>query len=231
MKNQIKEIFGAEQITLTDRQCEQFSTFSDFLVEYNKKVNLTAITEPREIIIKHFLDSVLPIIYVDEVKNIADIGSGAGFPGVPMAIYRPNTKVVLIEANGKKVTFLNELIRKLDLKNVSVIVGRAEDLSRGELRESFEIVTARAFAPFAQLVEYTMPFLELAGSLLVMKGGSEIYEDSAAAVEALGGDLEAMLEYELPGGDERRLFVIEKLSRTPKKYPRSNALIKKSPIR
>jgi 16S rRNA (guanine527-N7)-methyltransferase len=227
----IERFFIDANINVNQKQMEQFSTFSDFLIEYNQKVNLTAITDPKEIIIKHFCDSIIPIDLVDDVESIADIGSGAGFPGVPMAIVRPDTPVTLIESNGKKVAFLRALIDKLGLKNVTVVQGRAEDLARGELREHFEIVTARAFAPFAQLVEYTMPFLRIHGELLVMKGPSERYEPAASAVEALGGDLEAMIEYDLPGGDSRRVFIIEKHIATPKKYPRSNALIKKNPIR
>jgi 16S rRNA (guanine527-N7)-methyltransferase len=228
----LEEVFKTQNIILSKSELKQFSTYSDFLQEYNQKVNLTAITDPEEIAVKHFLDSVLPLTFLsEEAESLLDVGSGAGFPGVPMAIMNPKTRVTLLEANGKKITFLHELIAKLELKNVKIVAGRSEDLARGELRESFEIVTARAFAPFSQLAEYTMPFVKPGGNLLVMKGSSESYEDGAAAIEELGGDLEDYVEYTLPNGDTRRLFIIEKISKTPRKYPRSNALIKKSPLR
>jgi 16S rRNA (guanine527-N7)-methyltransferase len=228
----IDEVFKTQKIILSKTELKQFSTYSTFLREYNEKVNLTAITDPEEIAVKHFLDSVLPLTFLPEdAENLLDVGSGAGFPGVPMAIMNPKTKVTLLEANGKKITFLNELIAKLELQNVKIIQARSEDLANGPLRESFEIVTARAFAPFAQLAEYTMPYVKPGGNLLVMKGSSESYEDGASAIEELGGDLEDYIEYTLPNGDTRRLFIIEKISKTPRKYPRSNALIKKSPLR
>ncbi|MDR0943043.1 MAG: 16S rRNA (guanine(527)-N(7))-methyltransferase RsmG [Ruminococcus sp.] len=228
----IDEVFKTQKIILSKTELKQFSTYSTFLREYNEKVNLTAITDPEEIAVKHFLDSVLPLTFIaEDAENLLDIGTGAGFPGVPMAIMNPKTRVTLLEANGKKIAFLNELVSRLSLPNVTVLSGRAEDLAAGPLRESFEIVTARAFAPFSQLVEYTMPFVSPGGNLLVMKGSSETYEDGASAVEALGGDLEDFVEYTLPNGDMRRLFIIEKISKTPRKYPRSNALIKKSPLK
>jgi 16S rRNA (guanine527-N7)-methyltransferase len=148
-----------------------------------------------------------------------------------MAIMRPESKVTLIEANGKKITFLQELIAKLQLENVKTVQGRSEDLARGELREAFEVVTARAVAALPALAEYCLPFVKEGGIFIALKGGSEKYEDGAAAVEELGGDLEDFAEYTLPGGDLRRIFIIEKISKTPKKYPRSNALIKKTPLR
>jgi 16S rRNA (guanine527-N7)-methyltransferase len=227
-----KTIFGEHELDLTKVQFEQFSLYREFLAEYNEKVNLTAITEPQAVWIKHFLDSALPLKYVSLQggETLLDIGTGAGFPGLPMAIMHPDLRVTLMDANGKKITFLNELTEKLNRispLNITIVKGRAEDLARGELRGKFDIVTARAVANLSALAEYTLPYAKIDGRFLALKGSSETYEEGAAMVEELGGDLEDFVEYSLQGNEIRRLFIIEKIDITPKKYPRSNALIRK----
>ncbi|MDR0987640.1 MAG: 16S rRNA (guanine(527)-N(7))-methyltransferase RsmG [Ruminococcus sp.] len=227
-----KEAFAEFNINLTEKQFEAFSLYAEFLREYNEKVNLTAITEPEEILVKHFLDSVIPLSYTEFESGftLLDIGTGAGFPGLPMAIMHPELKLTLMDANGKKITFLTELtekLRKVIPLDVKIIKARAEDFARGELRGSFDIVTARAVAGLEILAEYAMPYVKIGGVFLAPKGGSESYEDGASMVEELGGDLADFVEYNL-NGDLRRLFVIEKIDITPKKYPRSNAVIKKA---
>jgi 16S rRNA (guanine527-N7)-methyltransferase len=234
--------FAEYELTLTEAQYKQFEIYAQFLCEYNEKVNLTAITTPEGIAVKHFLDSVIPLTYIEitDSMTIADIGTGAGFPGVPMVIMNPGLKLTLIESNGKRAAFLHELCGKLGIA-ADIIQARSEDCARGEaaiygtekkrvLRAAFDIVTARAVAPLPQLAEYCMPFTKEGGVFLALKGSSESYESGAAAVEELGGDLEDFAEYTLPTGEVRRLFIIEKTSLTPKKYPRSNALIKKKPL-
>jgi 16S rRNA (guanine527-N7)-methyltransferase len=226
------EIFGEFHIKLNEKEYEAFSVYAAFLREYNEKVNLTAITEPRDIMVKHFLDSVIPLSYTEFEAGytLLDIGTGAGFPGLPMAILHPELKLTLMDANGKKITFLTELAEKLAKiipLDVKIVKARAEDHARGELRASFDIVTARAVAPLAVLAEYAMPYVKTEGVFLALKGASESYEDGAVMVEELGGDLADFAEYVLPGGDLRRVFIIEKIGITPKKYPRSNAVIKK----
>jgi 16S rRNA (guanine527-N7)-methyltransferase len=234
--------FAEYDLTLTESQYALFDIYAQFLCEYNEKVNLTAITTPEGIAVKHFLDSVIPLAYIEvtDGMTIADIGTGAGFPGVPMVIMNPGLRLTLIESNGKRAAFLHELSGKLGIP-FEIIKARSEDCARGEadvfgtekkrvLRAAFDIVTARAVAPLPQLAEYCMPFLKEGGVFLALKGSSEIYESGAAAVEELGGDLEDFAEYTLPTGEVRRLFVIEKTSITPKKYPRSNALIKKKAL-
>jgi 16S rRNA (guanine527-N7)-methyltransferase len=226
------ETFGAFSINLTEKEYEAFEVYAAFLAEYNEKVNLTAITEPRDIMVKHFLDSVIPLTYADFEPGytLLDIGTGAGFPGLPMAIMHPELKLTLMDANGKKITFLTELAAKLAKiipLDVKIVKARAEDHARGELRAAFDIVTARAVAPLAILAEYAMPYVKIGGVFLALKGASEAFEDGAAMVEELGGDLADFAEYNLTDGDLRRVFIIEKLGITPKKYPRANAVIKK----
>ncbi|MDR0904255.1 MAG: 16S rRNA (guanine(527)-N(7))-methyltransferase RsmG [Ruminococcus sp.] len=233
-----QKIFAEFEINLTETEYAAFLTYAEFMVEYNKKVNLTAITEPHDILVKHFLDSVIPLTYIEFEPGftLLDIGTGAGFPGVPMAIMHPELSLTLMDANGKKITFLTELCEKLRDTiplNVKIVKGRAEDCARGELRAAFDIVTARAVAPLSQLAEYAMPYAKIGGTFLALKGASESYEQGAAMVEELGGDLADFVEYNLSGGDLRRLFIIEKIDITPKKYPRSNAQItaRKAPRR
>jgi 16S rRNA (guanine527-N7)-methyltransferase len=227
-----KEMFGGFNIKLTEKEYNALDLYAAFLREYNEKVNLTAITEPEEMLVKHFLDSIIPLSYTEFEPGftLLDIGTGAGFPGLPMAIMHPELKLTLMDANGKKITFLTELaakLREIIPLDVKIIKARAEDHARGELRAAFDIVTARAVAPLSVLAEYAMPYVKSGGAFLALKGASESFEDGAEMVEELGGDLADFAEYSLPGGDLRRVFIIEKIDITPKKYPRSNAVIKK----
>ncbi|MDR0975083.1 MAG: 16S rRNA (guanine(527)-N(7))-methyltransferase RsmG [Ruminococcus sp.] len=247
--NIAKEIFLKYDLKLTEKQYEAFDIYAEFMAEYNEKVNLTAITKPYDILVKHFLDSAIPLTYLEfeDGYSLLDIGTGAGFPGLPMAIMFPKLKLTLMDANGKKITFLKELtekIRRILPIEVTIIQARAEDFARGDLRASFDIVTARAVAPLAVLSEYALPYVKVGGVFLALKGASESYEQGAEITEELGGDLADFAEYflpvnentvggtaETPGetpGDLRRLFIIEKTNITPKKYPRSNAQIKKA---
>jgi 16S rRNA (guanine527-N7)-methyltransferase len=241
----MRDMFSEYDLTLTETAYRQFVIYKDFLIAYNTKVNLTAITDPADIAVKHFLDSCIPLSYIDITpgQTLADIGTGAGFPGVPMAILHPELSLTLIESNGKRVVFLAELMEKLSAVspiNAEIVQSRSEDCARGEhgangvrtvLRAHFDIVTARAVAALPALAEYCMPFLKIGGVFLVPKGSSEVFETGAAAVEELGGELSDFQEYALPGGDVRRLFIIEKTGVTPKKYPRANTLIKKNPLK
>jgi len=215
-------------------QKEKFDIYSSFLREYNEKVNLTAITDPKEIEEKHFLDSILPLDYIDIPKgsSLIDVGTGAGFPGLPIKIAREDIKLTLLDSLDKRLTFLKELSNKLDLENEFVHT-RAEiggiDL---KLREKFDFVTSRAVATLPVLCEYCLPYVKLGGTFFALKGPNmeEELEKSKNAINILGGTLEKVINYNLPSGDKRTLVVIKKIANTPKKYPRQRIKLNEKPL-
>lgn len=213
--------------------------YSQMLVETNQNVNLTAITDPVSVAEKHFLDSfslmLLPQIQSMPVDiKIADIGTGGGFPGIPLKVVHPAWSVLLIDSLEKRVRFLNTVIERLALQEIKAIHGRAEELGhKQEYREQFDLVTARAVAKLAVLLELTLPFVKVGGIVVAMKG-SELKEEiaeSKKALDILGGKLEAVHHLQLPkGGDERNLVVVKKVQRTPKNYPRNPGVPSRRPI-
>ena len=201
-------------------------------MEYNQKVNLTAITEHRDIYIKHFLDSLMPLIYVDipQGATLIDVGTGAGFPSVPIKLYRPDIKLTLLDSLNKRIVFLESLCSKLKI-DVECVHGRAEDFGKDDCyRERFDFATARAVANLQMLSEYCIPFVKVGGSFIAMKGLSEDIEASNNAIRTLGGKLINDATYTIPPEDNRRIIVIEKISNTPKKYPRISGKIKSKPL-
>jgi len=220
-----------DYFVLTPEQEEKFAKFESLLLEWNEKFNLTAILDHDEITEKHFIDSLLATNFV-ELKHgrLLDIGSGAGFPGIPLAIYLPKLKITLLESNGKKVTFLNEVVKQLNLENVTVINGRAEDLKN---REYYDFVTARAVKALNILMELTIPFVKVHGALIAYKGrdaDAEIIE-AKSAFKKLNCKLKNSFAYELPKTkDNRKLLVIIKEKATLKKYPRNYSEISKQPL-
>lgn len=224
-------------IHLNEKQILQFMQYKDILLEWNKKINLTAITEEKEIIIKHFVDSIsiMKAIYQEGDFSVIDVGSGAGFPGIPLKIISKETcDFTLLDSLNKRIHFLNETINLLGLKNVNCIHGRAEDIGQDEnYREKFDYCVSRAVANLAVLSEYCLPFVKIGGYFIASKG-SEIKQELEGAQEAillLGGKIERIQKVPIPNSDiVHSLIVISKIKNTPSKYPRKAGKINKNPI-
>lgn len=225
-------------ILLTNEQKEQFMKYYELLVEWNSFMNLTAITEFDEVLKKHFVDSVSLIKAYPEIQTkklqLIDVGTGAGFPGIPLKIVFPQLKITLLDSLNKRVSFLNEVISKLGLTQIEAIHGRAEDFAKvGQLREIFDLCVSRAVANLSTLSEYCLPFVKTGGFFISYKSEKVIEEMKAAnhAIQVLGGVVEKQVEFKLPSSDiYRNLFVIKKTNQTPKKYPRKAGLPAKEPI-
>ncbi len=205
--------------------------YSALMIEYNKKINLTRILDTEDIEDKHFIDC-LTVVYDERMTGkVCDVGSGAGFPGLVAAIARPELQVTLLEPTGKRCVFLSEVAKELQLSNITVLNGRAEDIAHNpQYRESFDTVTARAVAALPTLLEYCLPLCKTGGHVLAMKGTTESTADGRRAAKILGADAGKTVQYTLPRGDERALFVYEKVSKTPKEYPRNGGRISKAPL-
>lgn len=233
-QNQLIAAAKAFDLPLTQEQAAQFSTYAETLVEWNKVMNLTAITDPQEIIVKHFLDSLLLFraCSLPENASLIDVGTGAGFPGLPAKIYRPDLRVTLLDSLQKRLNFLEAVCEKTGAE-AKRIHARAEDAGREPaLRESYAAACARAVAALPVLCEYCLPFVRVGGCFIAMKGPGLEEELQAAdrAIRTLGGKLESTAAFTLPDGSERRIAVIRKIAPTPKAYPRPAAKIKKSPL-
>lgn len=223
--------FSSLGLELTHEQYEKFEKYSEFLVEYNKKINLTAITDPEDILIKHFADSLLILKYVDIPQNstIIDVGTGAGFPSVPLKILRNDIKITLLDSLSKRITFLEQLCELLEV-DAEFIHGRAEDKAKmSEYREKFDFAVARAVADLAVLSEYCIPFVKVGGAFLSMKGPKEEPSDASNAITILGGEIFCVHEYKLKS-DLRKIVEIKKISQTPTKYPRNSSQIKRKSL-
>ena len=204
------------------------------MLEENEKVNLTAITEPKQIILKHFVDSLTIYKHIGKDKKIIDVGTGAGFPGIPIKIVEKNTEMVLLDSLNKRINFLDSIIRENDLKKTYTIHARAEDAGQNkELREKFDYALSRAVAPLNILMEYMMPFVKVGGKCICMKG-AEIKEEikqAQYAINLLGGEIVTEEEFYLSGEENKRnIIIIEKRKETPKKFPRRAGIPKKEPI-
>jgi len=228
---------GAEElgIKLTGSQLELFERYYKELVEWNKKLNLTTITEYKEVQLKHFLDSVSVLLAgIPQAASIIDVGSGAGLPGLPLKIARPDVRLTLLESTAKKVDFLNHLKQTLNLNDVEVVCARAEEAARKEAyREQFDIALSRALAPLAVLAELTLPFLKIGGWLIAQKKGDidEEIKETARAIQILGGNLLEIKPISLKGlEDDRCLVIVDKIGATPEKYPRRPGMPAKRPI-
>lgn len=222
-------------IEFDDKQLNQFYKYMLLLIEWNEKINLTAITEPEEIILKHFIDSLTINKYIEQNRSIADVGTGAGFPGIPLKIYRPDLKVTLVDSLNKRINFLNEVIYKLNLKDINTVHSRIEDFGKDKkYREKFDYVTARAVANLATLSEYLIPISKIEGKCICMKGNDikEEIDCSKNAINLLGGKVDKIDRFELPNSDiSRNIIIIDKIKNTPNKYPRKAGLPSKEPLK
>ena len=226
---------GEAGLFFSERQLWQFERYFEMLIETNKVMNLTAITDPEEVAVKHVIDSLL--VYDQKVfpgKSLADVGTGAGFPGIPLKIYCPSLKVVLLDSLSKRLRFLENCISELCLEDISCVHLRAEDAGRNKAhREQYDIVTARAVARLAVLAEYCLPLVKVGGSFLALKGSKykEEVEEASKAFVLLGGEIKSAVEVRLPGLDDGRAIVrIVKKRPTPANYPRKAGLPEKQPL-
>ena len=225
--------FGIE---LTQQQKEQFVRYYEILVERNQVMNLTAITEFEEVLVKHFVDSlaVSGVVDVDNVSRVIDIGTGAGFPGIPLKIVYPHLEITLLDSLRKRIGFLNEIVDNLGLKNVETIHGRAEEYAKQkEYREIYDLCVSRAVANLSTLSEYCLPYVKVQGYFVPYKSGKieEELHDSEKALRILGGRLENVHKFELGDAEMgRSLVIIKKEKSTPKKYPRKAGMPSKEPL-
>lgn len=231
---QFKKDLDELHILLSDAQFDQFFTYYEMLIEKNKVMNLTAITKFDEVIKKHFIDS-LSLVKVFDLSgelSLLDVGTGAGFPGIPLKIAFPDLRVTLLDSLQKRVGFLNEVIEELSLDNVEALHGRAEDFAKpGLLRECFDLCVSRAVANLSTLSEYCLPYVKVGGSFISYKTDAGETEQAKRAIEILGGDLREQKAFTLPDSDiHRNLIVIEKCRPTPNQYPRKAGTANKKPL-
>lgn len=230
--DRMSEMFSDFGLSLNEEMYGKFDAYAELLVSWNEKINLTAITDPAGITEKHFLDSLA--LFKDDIipqnSSVIDVGTGAGFPGIPMKIYRNDLKVTLLDSLNKRISFLSEISDKLGIK-LTCIHSRAEDgAKKAELREQFDVATARAVAPLPILCEYCLPYVKIGGKFIALKGPNENAKDSFTAYRTLGAEIEDVREYELPCGDKRQIIIYSKVKETPKKYPRNPSQIDKKPL-
>ncbi len=223
--------FGVE---ITPTVADKLDIYAEFLVEYNENVNLTAITDPEGIAIKHFADSLVPFAEIEHSGlSVIDVGTGAGFPSVPLKTYDESIKLTLLDSLNKRIVFLQKLCEKMGLKDVKFVHGRAEEVGRKpEFREKYDIATARAVASLRELAEYCLPFVKVGGIFVSLKGGdceAEI-DEAKNAIKLLGGKIIDVKKYKLSDDASRSVIIIQKVSQTPPKYPRQSAKIAKSPL-
>ena len=226
MNNKEKLINDAKEIgvLLSEFHVKQFETFQNLLLEWNEKINLTAITDEEDIITKHFIDSLYCTKYINPQDKVIDVGTGAGFPGIPIKIVSHETDVTLLDSLNKRIIYLNNVIDELKLEKIVAIHGRAEELGvKPEFREKYDVVTARAVANMKVLSEYCLPFVKVGGKFVCMKGSEykDELENAKSHIGNLGGKIVEIEEIILPGTDIKHvIIVVEKIKETPKTFPR-----------
>lgn len=229
-----KQKLNEFDIKINDEQIKSFEKYMNLLLEWNEKINLTAITQPEEIKLKHFVDSLTVLKYINDDDKVIDIGTGAGFPGIPLKIMNKNTKITLLDSLNKRINFLNIVIEKLDLSNIQAIHGRAEEIARNKFyREKYDVAVSRAVANLSTLTEYMLPFVKIGGKCICMKGANvnEELERAQNAIKKLGGEIERVDNFYLSDNDnERNIIVIKKVKETNPKYPRKAGTPSKEPL-
>ena len=222
-------------IRFSVEQIDKFYKYMNLLIEWNEKINLTAIIEPSEIILKHFIDSITILKELKDGSTVVDVGTGAGFPGIPLSIMNSTLKITLVDSLNKRLIFLQEVIKELKLENVELIHSRAEEFGQNKkYREKFDISTSRAVANLSTLSEYLLPLVKVNGKVISMKAGNAQEEINTAqkAIKTLGGKIEHIEEFNLPSSDIcRTIIVIDKIKETPGKYPRKPGTPTKEPIK
>ena len=237
MECMLKDRLEALDIVLDQEQINQFDEYYEILVEWNKVMNLTGITEYQEVVEKHFLDSlsIVKVMDMDQVERVIDVGTGAGFPGIPLKIAFPKLDIVLLDSLNKRIRFLDHVIEELGLEGIRTIHGRAEDFARdGKYRERFDLCVSRAVANLSSLSEYCLPYVKVGGRFVSYKSGDieEEVNDASKAIALLGGKKERIEKFQLPDTDIQRSFVvIEKTKNTQKRYPRKAGMPTKVPLK
>lgn len=223
------------QLNVNDEVLNKFWVYMTNLLERNEKINLTAITDEDDMILKHFIDSLTILEYIPEKSNVIDVGTGAGFPGIPLKIVREDINMTLMDSLNKRITFLNEIINKLGLKKINAIHSRAEELAKiPEHREKYDIAVSRAVANLSTLSEYMIPFVKVGGKCICMKGSNieEELKTAKNAIKELGGEIEKVINFKLPDSDnERNIIIIKKVRNTKSKYPRKAGMPSKEPLK
>lgn len=233
----LKDACEKENLAFNEETYNKFIVYKELIKEWNQKINLTAITEDEEIIKKHFIDSIkiFEFPYVKKAKSVIDIGTGGGFPGIPMKIVNPESKMVLLDSLNKRINFLNLVIKELNLSNIETIHGRAEDFAQDdEYREKFDLAVSRAVANTTVLLELCLPYVKVGGYFVALKGPAidEEIKDAANALKVLGGKIEEIIEVNITGSDlKHNLLVVKKIKGTPNKYPRKAGMVTKNPIK
>lgn len=229
--NLLKEI----NVNIDVRQVERFYRYMQLLLEWNQKINLTTLTEEDDIVLKHFVDSLTVLKYIENNKTIVDVGTGAGFPGIPIALMNKNNKITLVDSLNKRINFLNEVKREIDIENIETVHSRAEDFGQNkEYREKFDISISRAVANLSTLVEYLIPLVKVGGRIICMKGSDveEEINNAKFAIKELGGEIKEVNEFCLPKTDmKRNIIIVEKIKNTPSRYPRKAGMPSRQPLK
>ncbi len=233
-ETKLKDLSKKIDIELDDKKVKKYYDYMNLMLDWNEKINLTAITEMDDIILKHFVDSMTILNYLGDGKEIIDVGTGAGFPGIPISILKEESNVTLLDSLNKRVLFLNEVVKSLNLRNVRTIHARAEEFGQNKVnREMYDISVSRAVANLSTLLEYLLPLVKIGGKCICMKG-AEIDEEIANAeyaIKELGGSLEKIDKILLPDTDMiRHIVVIKKVKETPRRYPRKAGTPSKNPL-
>ena len=233
-KENLQRLFKMIDLDINDQKTTKFYNYMELLLDWNKRVNLTSITEIDDIILKHFVDSLTILKYIKDKNKLIDVGSGAGFPGIPIAIVKNSLHITLLDSLNKRILFLDEVRNLLNLNNIETIHGRVEEFGHNNGREVFDVSVSRAVANLTTLSEYLIPLVKIGGRAICMKG-SEIekeLDEAKSAINILGGEIEKIDKFYLPNSDiQRNVVVIRKIRATPKKYPRKPGTPSKDPIK